>query len=181
MENKIILVDSDEAANQTTIPAWISANGRIFTDEDVARHDGGTHRKCLHCGEPCLKRWLSCESCRAKQDKKTFLAMPVVEWKEDTPVNIYKSDEYFFSYDDLIDYCEENQLELADLMIVACEPIEPRLLDTDFFEECLSDDGELPDEIEKAIDEFNARVAAYPHALGWVPTKTRIEFKEKNI
>lgn len=180
MENKIILIDSDEAARQTTIPAWISARGIIFTDEYAARHDGGTHRKCLHCGEPCLKRWLYCEYCRAKQDKKTFLAMPVVDWKENTPVSIYKTDKYFFNYDDLIDYCEENELDLADLMIVACEPIEPRLLDIDFFADCLADDDELPDVLIKAIDEFNAKVVAYPHALSWVPTNKRIEFKEKN-
>lgn len=180
MENKIILMDSDEAAKQTTITAWISAKGRIFTDEHAARYDGCTHRKCQHCGEPCLKHWRSCESCRDKKDKESFLAMPVVDWKENAPVNIYKSDQYFFNYDDLMDYCEENEIDLADLMIVACEPIMPRTLDTDFFEDCLADHDELPDALVKAIDEFNAKLAAYPHALSWVPTNKRIEFKEKN-
>ena len=69
MENKIILIDSDEAAFEQTITVWVSSNGRVYTDELAARVDGCTHRYCLHCGEPCLKRWLSCESCRAKQDR----------------------------------------------------------------------------------------------------------------
>lgn len=107
--------------------------------------------------------------------------MPVVKWEKNKPVSIYKSDKYFFNYDDLISYCEENEIDLADLMIVACEPIYARLLDTDFFAECLADDGELPDALVKAIEDFNAKVEAYPHALSWVPTNKRIEFKETKM
>jgi hypothetical protein len=77
MENKIILIDSDEAAKEQTITVWISSNGRIYTDELAARYDGCTHRYCIYCGEPCLKRWLSCESCRAKQHE-----WRMIEFKE---------------------------------------------------------------------------------------------------
>ena len=180
MENKIILMDSQEAATEITITAWESANGRIYTDEHAARYDGCTHRKCEYCGKPIVKHRIACESCRDKKDKELFATLPVVEWKNGTPVNIYKSDKYFFEHDDLMDYCEENEIDLSDLMLVLCEPMELRTLNSDFFADCLADEQELPTEIEKAIDEFNTKIAAYPHVISWVPTNKRIEFKEKN-
>ena len=180
MENKIILMDSPEAATETTIPAWKSASGSIYTDEYVARYNGCTHVKCQHCGEPCLKRWTLCKSCRDKKDKELFLKMPVVEWNGKDPICLYNSDQYFFGYDDLKDYCEENEVDEKDLMLVLCEPMELRTLDYDFFADCLADEQELPEELQKAIDEFNAKIAAYPRVISWVPTNKRIEFKEKN-
>jgi hypothetical protein len=60
-------------------------------------------------------------------------------------------------------------------MLVLCEPVELRTLDYDFFEDCLADEQELPEEIKKAIDEFNAKIAAYPHVISWVPAKKRIK------
>ena len=103
------------------------------------------------------------------------MALPVVEWNGQDPLCLYNSDQYFFDYDELMDYCEENEIDLPDLMLVLCEPTELRTLDSDFFEECLADEQELPAEIEKAIDEFNAKVAAYPHVISWVPTNKRIK------
>jgi len=175
MENKIILMDSPEAATETTITAWKSASGHIYTNEHVARYEGCTHRKCEYCGEPCLKRWSACESCRAKRIKEAFMALPVVEWSGKYPICLYNTYQYFFEYDDLKDYCEENEIDKKDLMLVLCEPVELRTLDYDFFEDCLADEQELPKEIENAIDEFNAKIAAYPHALSWVPAKKRIK------
>ena len=175
MENKIILMDSPEAATETTITAWKSASGHIYTNEHVARYEGCTHRKCEYCGEPCLKRWSACESCRAKRKKEAFMALPVVEWNGKDPICLYNSDKYFFGHDDLEDYCEQEEIDKKDLMLVLCEPVELRTLDYDFFEDCLADEQELPEEIQKAIDEFNAKIAAYPHVISWVPAKKRIK------
>ena len=175
MENKIILMDSPEAATETTITAWKSASGHIYTNEHVARYEGCTHRKCEYCGEPCLKRWSACESCRAKRKKEAFMALPVVEWDEKTPLCIYGSDQYLCNYNEILDYCEENELRPLELMLVLCEPMELRTLDYDFFEDCLADEQELPEEIKKAIDEFNAKIVAYSLVISWVPAKKRIK------
>lgn len=180
MENKIILIDSPEAATETTITAWKSASGHIYTDEHAARYDGCTHRKCEYCGTLCEKRYNACKSCRDKRKKEAFMALPVVEWDGKDPICLYHSDQYFFEYNDLTDYCEQEEVDKKDLMLVLCEPVELRTLDYDFFEDCLDDEQELPEEIQKAIDEFNAKIAAYPHVISWVPANKRIEFKEKN-
>ena len=174
-KNKIILMNSPEAATEITIPAWKSASGRIYTDEYAARYDGCTHRKCEYCGEPCLKRWSACESCRAKIKKEAFMALPVVEWNGKDPICLYNTYRYFFDYDELMDYCEQEEVDKKDLMLVLCEPMKLRTLDSDFFADCLADEQELPTEIEKAIDEFNAKIAAYPHVISWVPTNKRIK------
>ena len=179
MENKIILMDSPEAATETTIPAWKSASGRIYTDEYAARYDGCTHRKCEYCGAIYEKRHTACNPCRDKIVKEAFMALPVVEWNGKDPINLYNTYQYFFGYDDLIDYCEREEVDKKDLMLVLCEPMKLRTLDSDFFADYLEYGQELPEEIQKAIDEFNAKIAAYPHVISWVPTNKRIKFKEK--
>jgi hypothetical protein len=101
--------------------------------------------------------------------------MPVVEWDEKTPLCLYGSDQYLCNYSEILDYCEENDLRPLELMLVLCEPVKLRTLDSDFFADCLADEQELPAEIENAIDEFNAKIAAYPHVVSWVPTNKRIK------
>ena len=101
--------------------------------------------------------------------------MPVVEWNGKDPICLYNTYRYFFDYDELMDYCEQEEVDKKDLMLVLCEPMKLRTLDSDFFADCLADEQELPTEIEKAIDEFNAKIAAYPHVISWVPTNKRIK------
>lgn len=180
-EKKVILMDSPEAATEITIPAWKSASGRIYTDEYVARYDGCTHRKCEYCGVVYEKRHTACGSCRAKIEKEAFMALPVVEWNGKDPICIYNSGQYFFKYDDLMDYCEQEEVDKKDLMLVLCEPMELRTLDSEFFADYLADGQELPAEIEEAIEEFNAKIATYPQVISWVPTRKRIEFKYGGI
>lgn len=181
MENKVILMDSSEAAKEQTVTAWISSKGRLFTDEHAARYDGCTHQKCRICGELCLKHWISCESCRDKQDKELFLKMPAVEWDEKTPICVYRSDQYFYSYDEILDYCEANQLDPLELMLVLCVPVEPRTLDEDFFEDCIAEDQELPESFKIAIKEFNQKISDIKNPVSWIPGNKRILTKvEKN-
>jgi hypothetical protein len=103
------------------------------------------------------------------------MALPVVEWNGKDPICLYNTYQYFFGYDDLIDYCEQEEVDKKDLMLVLCEPMKLRTLDSDFFADCLAYEQELPEEIQKAIDEFNAKIAAYPHVISWVPTNKRIK------
>jgi hypothetical protein len=176
MSDKIILIDSEEAAKLKDLSLWVSRTGNVFSDERAARYDGCTHVKCQLCGNPCKKHFLRCEDCRAIQDREKFMTFPEVAWDEKTPICTFRSDSYFFSEDELEDYCEENEIKREDLMLVLCEQVRPRFLDAEFFDDCLADEEELPKELLQAIDEFNAKVAAYPHPLSWVPGKQRIVF-----
>ena len=176
MSKKIILRDSPEAATLRNLPVWLSRIGRAFTDESAARYDGCTHQKCQNCENICEKRYVLCETCREKLKRDTFNAFPAFEWDEKAPICIFRSDQYFFHEDELEDYCLEHETIKEDLMLVLCEPVRPRILDAELFEDCLADDEELPKELAKAIEEFNAKVAEYPYPLSWIPCKKRIIF-----
>jgi hypothetical protein len=101
--------------------------------------------------------------------------MPFVEWDGKSPVCLFHSDKFFFDESSIEDYCEENEIDLADLDLVICEPQYAPELEGDFFADYLPSerDDELPDELQSAIDEFNAKVKAYGTPLSWVPGKNR--------
>jgi len=109
MENKIILSSDDYAASLQTLTLWVSRHGRVYNNEQTARYDGCTHRKC-DCGNLVEKHWLKCDECRAKTGVEKYRAMPFKEWDGKTPLCLFDTDTYFFSSDDIDYYCEENEI-----------------------------------------------------------------------
>lgn len=112
MEEKKIMYESPEAATfKTGISGWVSANGRFFGNgrdaENMARYDGCTHH-IAECGHEAERHWLACSECRIKKDRERYFSYPVVEWDGSTPIVIFDDDRYFFSEDDLLEYCENN-------------------------------------------------------------------------
>lgn len=156
----IVMRDSDEAAQYVTnISGWVSRHGRFYgEDEDLARYDGCTHVKCETCGAPVVRNWLNCETCRRKDERARYDAMPWREWDGDSPITLYDGDEFFFDEDSLLDYCDVNNTDPATLMLVHCVPNRARRLDEDYFVDELPDDGDLPHEILRAIDAFNEAI-----------------------
>ena len=173
-DTKIILPDSPEAAHQQTVTLWVSRHGHAYNDERIARFDGSTHSKC-ECGNICDKNYTKCKDCISKQDREKYKAMPFKEWDGETPLCLFNSDTYFWGEDDIENYCEENECNADSLELVICNPNLPRELDSEFFCDELPDDGDgdLPKELQKAIDDFNAAVKAYGKPLSWIEGKYR--------
>lgn len=157
-EAKIILMDSAEAASIKTVTGWVSSDGRFFgNNEDLARYAGATHRKCHNNPEHPIYRVNSyCEICHTEKRKVNFQAMPRKPW-ENEPLTINCAERFFFDADDLRDYCMENLVLPNELDLVICKPNYPSEIDgSDLFCDDLSDDGELPSELQEAFDAFNA-------------------------
>lgn len=177
MEEKIILPDSPEAAQQKTVTLWVSRHGRTYglTDEKLARWDGATHVKCNECGGVTEKSYTHCEPCRIKKANERYLAFPEKEWDEKEPIMIYDSDTYFWSGEDLADYCENHETKPSELKLVFCKPITTReVCAGDIFGDDLAEDEDIPVEIEKAFDELNAKLKAYTKPLSWTQGKIRV-------
>jgi hypothetical protein len=109
-EEKIIMYDSPEAAEQITLTGWISKgkDGQFwYKDEHMARWAGCTHKKC-DCGNVMKKSYTMCETCRAKAARERYLKLPFKEWDRVEPVTESWGDKYFFNEEDLIEYMMEN-------------------------------------------------------------------------
>src|SRR6185295_16106581 len=125
-ENKIIMQESDEAATfRTDISGWVSSTGRFFGNgkdgERMARYEGSTHHLC-DCGKAAEKAYISCSECRRKNSNDRYNALPFVEWDGKTPLTEWDGDKYFFNEEDIYQYCENNEINSSELMLVICKP-----------------------------------------------------------
>lgn len=172
MEKKIIPFDSDEAAKPGTVSGWISGNGFFHASEEQARYDGCTHRPCQKCGTLTEKCWTECESCRAaerkKKDAEALAKMKREEWNGTYPLYLDGSDEYFFDADDIDEVCDAHGKTFDEMQFQLCKPNHPRMIEEDDFHDDLTEDGDIPDELMAAIDEFN--IVAKDIVLSWSPT-----------
>lgn len=185
MTEQVILYESDEAASyRTDIKGWVSRTGMYYGDdsgsESAARYEGCTHHKCRDCDKLTERQWLICQSCVDLREEARYLAMPEAEW--DGYAWLYSDclDRYFANPDDADDYIV-NSLEgktLADLRLVICKPNFVRPLESDYCCDEIPEDGDLDDDVQKAMDDFNK--AVHGIILSWSPGKTRLKIdKEK--
>ena len=164
---KIILPESPEAAKLVTLTLWESRQGKLFNKEheDSARYDGSTHSKC-ECGGIAKRPYFACEPCRSKFEAERFAKLEKKKWDGESPICLYRGDNFFYSYDELVDYCadicheQDKIIKPEDLMLVHCKPCKPRVLEGDFFEALWPEDDnwDLPKAIYDAMDEFNQTV-----------------------
>lgn len=177
-EPKIIMMDSDEAAHlQTGLSGWVSSNGIFYGDDErAARYNGCTHRKCEDCGEPCEKGWPVCKRCREIRDIKRYEAMPKEEWDGEGGLYSDAYDKYFRDWSEVDGFCEDEGIEMKDLRLIICVPQYLPLLDSDYGCDELPEDGELPDSVIKAIDDFNKVIRATP-PVSWYPGKKAAIYK----
>ena len=157
MENKVILPESELAAKKATLEGWISRNGFFYQDENLARYEGCTHKKC-DCGE-IYPKYSYCQKCHNKRRQDKFNALSAKEWDGKEPLCIFDTDTYFFDEDDLYDYCEDNDVRPEEIQLVICQPVEFQELNPyEFFSDELAEDQELPNPIIEAANNFNEAV-----------------------
>ena len=176
----VVLMDSAEAASIKTVTGWVSASGRFFGDDErLARYDGATHRTCeKNQDHPIYEKNGYCPECWKENRAAMFSAMPKKQW-EGEPLALFDSDSYFFSLDELNDYCSDNDCRISDLDLVICEPNRAIEIDpNEYYCDDLSEDGEVPDELAAAFDALNAEIAKSA-PLSWSPGKYAAVINEK--
>ncbi|VAC66276.1 Uncharacterised protein [Enterobacter hormaechei] len=158
---KIVMMDSDEAASIQTVTGWVDRQGRFWgKDENQARWCGATHRKCKNKPDehPIHSTNGYCEECRRESRQAKFATFERTVWAGE-PLVIFDSDQYFFDAESLADYCYEHSLLPSELQLMICEPNHPRELDiTDYCEEIIPDGGDyydIPEEIRNAVEALN--------------------------
>lgn len=175
-EEKIIMYDSPEAAEQVTLTGWVSKgnDGRFwYKDEHMARWAGCTHIKC-ECGNISERSYTKCHECRIKSAKERYLNLPFKEWDEGAFVVDWDGDKYFFNLEDLQEYMCENEMDEIDLLF--CEPVYYQPIDSETVASDSHEDWEPEDELEQKIKEFNVFLSTLP-AHSWMPGKIRTSYK----
>jgi hypothetical protein len=176
-ETKIVMRESDEAAQLKTVTGWVDRHGMFFGDnERTARWSGCTHELCPGCNAVIPRGW--CERCREKADLERWIAAKRGPWDGTTPLYSDAYDKYFFD-DDAEEFADDENLTLDDLRLYICEPIYGRPIDDEYFCDELSEDGDVPDGIYEAMGKLNDAIkAAGP--LSWRPGKIVPIFEPEN-
>jgi hypothetical protein len=172
MDDKMILIDSDEAAKLAKVTGWVSRDGRFFgNDERLARMAGCTHTYCEACKKVIPKGgWTLCPECRESQAVERYNALPRVEWDEETPLYSDAADEYFFTVDELEYHMEEHKCTVRSLRLIVCEANQFQEVSIDHFCDELPEDGDLTAELVEALEELNKVIRRQPPA-SWTPGK----------
>lgn len=101
-----------------------------------------------------------------------FFKLSEVEWDGESPIYSDLNDTYYRSLDEA--ECDlEGSQTLEDLQLLGCEPEFIRPLDESHCEDILPEDGELPQEVLDAMDEFNRKVEGI--IISWYPSNKRIK------
>lgn len=178
-EEKIILSTSDEAAQfVTNISGWVARGGRFWGDDErMARYDGCTHRACTICGMPVEKitGHTVCQECRDKKETDDFNALPRKQWDGETPLTLWRGDEYFFTEDELLEWCEDHETTPQELQLVICKPNYAREIDLDgMYCDDLPEDQYLDDvapELADMLKEVNTYIREKKIILSWGPSR----------
>ena len=171
MNSKMVLNTSDEAAQfKTGLSGWVSRGGRFWgNDERMARYDGCTHIVC-DCGKPFEKGWTKCEACRAKSQDDVFNSYPKQVWDGKTPLTLFDGDEYFFDYDSLACWCDDNDEDINTVRLMICKPNYAREIDSDYYEDDLPQDECLDDvapDLAEMIRKVNEYIRESRPILSW--------------
>lgn len=175
-KQKLVMYDAPEAASIQTVTGWVDRTGRFWgADEHMARYCGSTHRICEGCKE-VLEHRTYCRTCAARKEAEKFAAMPRVPWDGTTPICIHHGDTFFFSSEELRDYCHDNDLMPWNLALVHTEPAYATQIDpNEYYTDNLPEDGEVPTDIEEAFDELNRKIQACKEPLCWWPSTTAVD------
>ncbi|MGM8922553.1 hypothetical protein ACS6O0_06695 [Enterobacter hormaechei subsp. steigerwaltii] len=158
---KIVMMDSDEAASILTVTGWVDRQGRYWgSDEHQARWCGATHRKCKNKpGEhPIHSTHGYCEECHRESRQAKFATFEREVWAGE-PLVIFDDDQYFFDAESLADYCYEHSLLPSELQLMICEPNYPPEFDLEQHCEEIMPDGDdyycLPQAVRDAAEALN--------------------------
>lgn len=184
-KGKMILFDSKEAAQyQTGLSGWVSRHGHFWgNDERAARYDGCTHTYCEDCGEPVDRGRLMCPKCNEARNVKRYATMPKEAWNGKGMLYSDAADRYFSDWEEieefLIDDCTLGTATIESLRLIICEPQYLPLLDpSDYGCDSLAEDGELPDAVIQAIEDFN-KVIKSVGPVSWFHGKRAVEIDRR--
>jgi len=158
---EIIPFDSSKAAQRIRITGWVSRDGYFYHDDErTARFSGCTHVKCSDCNALVPKTRLTCDYCQEKKDTERYAAMDREEWDGFTPLVLFNTGIYFWSREDIDEYCRQTGAKIESLKLVLCEDVDgPEFDPEDFLLDYLPEGDDVPEGIRQAATLLNKAIA----------------------
>ncbi len=158
---EIVPFDSSKAAQRITVTGWVSRDGYFYqNDERTARFSGCTHIKCSDCNALVPKTRLTCDYCQEKKDNERYAALDKEEWDGFTPLVLFNTGIYFWSREDVDEYCRQTGTKIDSLKLVLCEGVAgPEFDPESFLVDYLPEGDDVPEVIRKTARLLNQAIA----------------------
>lgn len=176
---KVHMNDIVEAEGKIPVKAYIVGN-KVYNSMVVSKESLATHTDCDRCKQEFEKPYTYskyCQSCEYVIRHEKYLSLPLVEWDGESALSLWDDDQYFFSIDEIQDYCEEHELKISDLKLVLCEMSSFTQIDFDLFVDETHEDWEPSDEMIKKVNEFNSFLEI-ESTNTWFPANKRVILSE---
>jgi hypothetical protein len=149
------IIDGKEMREQNI---FIANNVKYWADR-ITKDQIATHVDCIDCGVEFEKDYTyqkRCFSCDSKKDNENYHKLELVEWDEKTPLVIYGDEQYFYDLDSIEEYCEDNEIDKSQLMLVLCKETHFGEINiAEQFQDELHEDWEPDGELLKIEKELN--------------------------
>ena len=181
-----ILYDSPEAATyRTDIEGWADKNGyycgKDEKGEHLARSRSANAYRC-ECGEIVSQKegGKVCHKCYDKKQWERYQALPEVAY-DGGPVFSFHGDDFFMDEDALIDWFENNDDEDGEEKSIALRPSVENFfhpVEPDYWADAMptDGDGELPKEMQAALDKLNEVISRMPAVSYGADYKVRTSY-----
>lgn len=170
---------------RTDLEGWTGADklyyGKGKEGEHRARYANATHKKC-ECGNVYPKNeW--CNVCSENKKYANLMRLEEIEWDGESMMCIRGDNRFFSDMDEVLDYCESNDVEPEELELMHCEK-QVRISEVnidELNEECMTEDGEgvshYYPEIADKVEELNELIRNAEPKL-WFSTNKRIKITD---
>ncbi len=96
------------------------------------------------------------------------MELPKEKWDGETPLYSDPADEFFYSAREILEYLADNECTIEALELVICESQQLSYIDTGNWFDDLPEDGELPANVQEAVDALNKAIDE-AGTVSWFP------------
>jgi len=174
-KEKVHIKDIKEDTINEPRKIFVVGDKKYYADR-ISKAQLSTHVDCELCSKEFEKPYTHskfCPECKIKVDNEKFLALPLVEWDEECPLVIWGDDKWFYSREDIEEFCDEHEIELSDLQLVTSYKTSFSEIDFEYWADNLHEDWD--DKVfDEKLKEFNKFLREHDTNT-WMPTNKRVE------
>lgn len=172
MEKEIILPENIELVEEVKT-LYKDKHGKYYLSKEGAQNKLATHFKCK-CGNGIREKFrIFCDACEPPESPKKILS---INWDGESMLYVEDWDKYFSDFQEIEEYCEENEHDKNELSIFICDGNYYNEITEEYWEDIMATEDDyvtLPKVIQEKLDELNEVIRNYKKPATWSPSKYR--------
>lgn len=173
MEKQIILPENIELIEEVKT-LYKDKDGKYYLSKEGAQEKLATHFKCK-CGKGIREKFrIFCDECEPPKKKKEIITK---DWDSESMLYVENFDKYFSDFQEIEDYCEDNEHDKYKLEIFICDGNYYNEVTDEYWEDIMTTEDDyvtLPKSIQEKLDELNKVIKEYNKPATWSPSKYRV-------